>query len=72
MDIDPIKDLFSSSDQVAWVGSGGKSSLMFHIGNHYFGNAVFSTTTKLAISESNQAETIIDLSTSNMPFDVIF
>ena len=50
-------DLFSSSDQVAWVGAGGKTSLIFAIAKELFPDkSVITTTTKMAVSELNFAD----------------
>jgi molybdenum cofactor cytidylyltransferase len=49
--------LFSNSDQIAWVGAGGKTSLMFSIAKELFADkCVISTTTKLAYSEMELAD----------------
>jgi molybdenum cofactor cytidylyltransferase len=44
--------LFSEKDQIAWVGAGGKTSLIFAIAHELFSKkCVITTTTKMAISE---------------------
>ncbi len=49
--------LFSDSDQIAWVGAGGKTSLIFSIARELFADkCVISTTTKLAYSEMELAD----------------
>ena len=50
-------NLFSETDQVAWVGAGGKTSLIFAIAHELFSNkCVITTTTKMACSEIKFAD----------------
>jgi molybdenum cofactor cytidylyltransferase len=52
-------NLFIDTDQIAWVGAGGKTSLMFKIANEVFPNKCFiTTTTKMAESETSFADQI--------------
>ncbi len=55
MDIGSL-EVFSSSDQVAWVGSGGKSSLLFSISQELFEKMVITTTTHLMDSQALLAD----------------
>lgn len=49
--------LFSENDQVAWVGAGGKTSLIFAVAHELFSNkCVITTTTKMARSEIDFAD----------------
>lgn len=49
--------LFSETDQVAWVGAGGKTSLIFAIAHELFSHkCVITTTTKMASSEIKFAD----------------
>ncbi len=49
--------LFSKTDQVAWVGAGGKTSLIFAIAHELFTKkCVITTTTKMAFSEIKFAD----------------
>lgn len=50
-------NLFSATDQVAWVGAGGKTSLIFAIAHEiYSQKCVITTTTKMASSEIKFAD----------------
>ncbi|MBW6472392.1 MAG: putative selenium-dependent hydroxylase accessory protein YqeC [Anaerolineaceae bacterium] len=50
-------NLFSTTDQVAWVGAGGKTSLIFAIAHELFSKkCVITTTTKMAHSEIEFAD----------------
>ncbi len=56
-------NLFSATDQVAWVGAGGKTSLTFAIAHELFSkNCVITTTTKMASSEIKFADQSIKIS----------
>lgn len=49
--------LFSETDQVAWVGAGGKTSLIFAIAHELFAHkCVITTTTRMASSEIKFAD----------------
>jgi len=48
-------DIFNKSDQIAWTGSGGKSSLIFSICKSVFPKSIVTTTTHLAKDQSNLA-----------------
>ncbi|PKN85631.1 MAG: putative selenium-dependent hydroxylase accessory protein YqeC [Chloroflexi bacterium HGW-Chloroflexi-8] len=48
-------DVFHSDDQIAWVGSGGKTSLIFSSIQELFDTAVVTTTTHLATSQASLA-----------------
>jgi len=49
--------LFESTDSVAWVGSGGKTSLMFAVARKLFSDqCLLTTTTKMATSEIELAD----------------
>ena len=53
-------NLFNRHDRIAWVGAGGKTSLLFAIANELFpSKCIVTTTTKMAISEINQAQNSI-------------
>ncbi len=55
-------DLFSKSDQIAFIGSGGKTSLIFSIAKELFPEkCVITTTTKMAMSEVAMADHSIQL-----------
>lgn len=61
MNIASLK-LFSVADQVAWVGAGGKTSLIFTIAHDlFFNKCVITTTTKMAKSEIEFADHSIEL-----------
>jgi molybdenum cofactor cytidylyltransferase len=62
MKLDSIRNLFKENDQVAWVGSGGKSTLMFTIAHQFYANAILSTSTHLGAGEANYVRTSFDLS----------
>jgi len=50
-------NLFKSTDQIAWVGAGGKTSLIFSIAQELFPDkCVISTTTKMSVSELINAD----------------
>ncbi len=54
--------LFSATDQVAWVGAGGKTSLIFAVAHELFPKkCVITTTTKMARSEIEFADQSIKL-----------
>jgi molybdenum cofactor cytidylyltransferase len=54
--------LFSATDQVAWVGAGGKTSLIFAIAHELFSKKCFvTTTTKMARSEIEFADQCIKI-----------
>ncbi len=55
MNLNSIQHLFKKDDQVAWIGSGGKSTLMFTIANQFYTNAILSTSTHLGIEERSLA-----------------
>ncbi len=61
MNLNSIKHLFKKNDQIAWVGSGGKTTLMFAIANQFYTNAILSTTTHLGIEERSLASESLDL-----------
>ena len=50
-----ILDAFQKRDQIAWVGSGGKTSLIFSICKAIFKASIITTTTHLAIEQSSLA-----------------
>jgi len=55
-------NLFSATDQVAWVGAGGKTSLIFAVAHELFSNkCVVTTTVKMARSEIEFADQSIQL-----------
>lgn len=55
-------NLFSETDQVAWVGAGGKTSLIFSIAHELFSKkCVITTTTKMASTEIKFADQSIKL-----------
>jgi len=51
MELESLK-IFSKQDQVAWVGSGGKSSLIFSILKDLYVKSILTTTTHLAVEQS--------------------
>lgn len=56
-------NLFSETDQVAWVGAGGKTSLIFAIAHELFSKkCVVTTTTKMASSEIKFADQSLRIS----------
>lgn len=58
--------LFSESDQIAWVGGGGKTSLIFSVARELFAHqCVISTTTKMADYEIELADQSIKLNNIN-------
>lgn len=61
MKLNSIQHLFKKKNQVAWAGSGGKSTLMFTIANQFFNNALISTSTHLGIEERELVADKIDL-----------
>lgn len=45
-------DIFNTNDQIAWIGGGGKTSLIFTIARELFSSKCFiTTTTKMGLSE---------------------
>jgi len=66
-------NLFSESDQIAWVGAGGKTSLIFSVAKELFANkCVITSTTKMAKYEIELADQSIKLKTlENFNVDVI-
>jgi len=48
-------DVFHSDDQIAWVGSGGKTSLIFSSIQELYDSAVVTTTTHLSTSQASLA-----------------
>ncbi|MAT44502.1 MAG: putative selenium-dependent hydroxylase accessory protein YqeC [Anaerolineaceae bacterium] len=69
MKLDSIRNIFKENDQVAWVGSGGKSTLMFSIANQFYSNAILSTSTHLGSDEANYVPMSYDLSVK--PLDLV-
>lgn len=60
--------IFSESDQIAWVGAGGKTSLIFSVAKELFKNkCLITTTTKMASSELSLADHTLII---NNPDDV--
>jgi molybdenum cofactor cytidylyltransferase len=49
-------DLFHSNDQIAWVGSGGKTSLILSVCRELFEKAFVTTTTHLALAQAQLAD----------------
>ncbi len=45
-------DIFKQPDQVAWVGSGGKSTLIFSILNELYPRSILTTTTHLTVAQA--------------------
>lgn len=65
MKISSLK-LFSSTDQVAWVGAGGKTSLMFAVAHElFYEKCVITTTTKMSRSEIELADQTIKIADFN-------
>ena len=62
--------LFSDTDQVAWVGAGGKTSLIFSIARELFAKkCVITTSTRMAkeeVKNSDQTYRFIQLKTSDL------
>jgi molybdenum cofactor cytidylyltransferase len=53
--------LFNKKDQIAWVGAGGKTSLIFAVAKELFmDRCVVTTTTKMALSEKLLADHVIE------------
>ena len=54
-------ELFTNNDQIAWVGAGGKTSLIFAVAKELFKDrCVITTTTKMAMSEKSLADHAIE------------
>lgn len=54
-------ELFNNKDQIAWVGAGGKTSLIFAVAKELFKDrCVVTTTTKMAMSEKSFADHYIE------------
>ena len=49
-------NLFEKTDTVAWVGAGGKSSLIFFLAKNLFTKCVISTSTHLAVYQKKWAD----------------
>ena len=49
-------NLFKKTDTVAWVGAGGKSSLIFFLAKNLFTKCVISTSTHLAVYQKKWAD----------------
>jgi len=59
-------NIFANNDQIAWVGAGGKTSLMFAIANELFSKRCFVTTsTKMGYSEMGLAHQVIQIDNFN-------
>lgn len=58
-------NLFNESDTVAWVGAGGKSSLLFYLAKNLFSKCVISTSTHLALTQKNWAEQFSEITSLN-------
>jgi len=54
-------NVFHSDDQIAWVGSGGKTSLIFSVVKEMFDTAVVTTTTHLSILQASLAKQHIEI-----------
>lgn len=50
-----LLDYFQLNDQIAWVGSGGKTSLIFSICKAIYKSSIITTTTHLAVEQSRLA-----------------
>ncbi len=50
-----LLDYFQKKDQIAWVGSGGKTSIIFSICNAIYKSSIITTTTHLAVEQSRLA-----------------
>jgi molybdenum cofactor cytidylyltransferase len=46
-----LLDVFQKKDQIAWVGSGGKTSLIFSIAKAIYNSSIITTTTHLALEQ---------------------
>lgn len=55
MDLNSL-NVFSTADQVAWVGSGGKSSLIFALARQLFDEVIITTTTHLSVHQTHLAD----------------
>ncbi|MDO9085843.1 MAG: selenium cofactor biosynthesis protein YqeC [Anaerolineaceae bacterium] len=56
-------NIFSNKDQIAWVGAGGKTSLIFSIARELFSQkCVITTSTKMALEEITKSDQAIKVS----------
>lgn len=58
-------NLFNETDTVAWVGAGGKSSLIFYFAKNLFTKCVISTSTHLANTQKKWAEQFSEINSLN-------
>ncbi len=61
-------NIFSNQDQIAWIGGGGKTSLIFTIAKELFSEkCVITTTTKMGINEKELANKSYSFDEGNIP-----